>query len=498
MASLKRSVSLGNLDGPLKAARINIFDGEVESSQESDGAFSTRLASAVRTKTENEDGEGVESQAGTVTTVDGLADDAANDTFADNIVDESQTVQVEAVGEAPSVFDLIKDGQLASYVQGSLGKLSASNLGTLEKQLAEQHAAQANESEDISKLSINDQKRMRALKTALGDGKLDPTSYLMAEFRRLHKKGTPEGDVYATKKQAEAAQYRLQWAEQAYESFKKEKIHQKVWARVDTTKGQYKTLNRIIADDGGFECKAAVEGAITLAQQCTLMGAPWVKFNEQKNQMMFLELDFSYEETFKEAWGEFTKQHTDGKVAAKTAEAAAKGPEHQGEQSNGDNANEKVAAAEGPKPNAKTKAKAKAKQTSERGGTEAGTPSKAAKSDDKDNFLAVWRMGVKHKTEWLQVTSQMNHLKIQIESTKEWGWANNDGNKGEMLRLSKDVDEALSDFQRKFVTEDSNALKKKYSTSITATELKGMESKMPILKSLDVHCQLLVRRHSLS
>jgi hypothetical protein len=110
----------------------------------------------------------------------------------------------------------------------------------------------------------------------------------------------------------------------------------------------------------------------------------------------------------------------------------------------------------------------------------------------------VWRSGVKHKTEWLKVTSLMNHLKIQIESTQEWGWANNDGNKGEMLRLSKKVDEALSDFQMKFVTEDSNVLKKKYSASIISTELKGMESKMPILKKLDVHLQLLVRRHSLS
>jgi hypothetical protein len=100
--------------------------------------------------------------------------------------------------------------------------------------------------------------------------------------------------------------------------------------------------------------------------------------------------------------------------------------------------------------------------------------------------------------EWLKVTSRTNHLKIQIETTKEWNWAANDGNLGEMLRLQKNVELALSAFQKKFVTEESATIKKKYAMDVIVPELKGMESKMPILKRLDEHSQLLVRRHSLA
>ena len=64
----------------------------------------------------------------------------------------------------------------------------------------------------------------------------------------------------------------------------KEKTHHKELARVHTTKSQYKSLNNIITDDGGFDCKAAVAGGIMLAQQCTLMGAPWVTPVGPQNQ----------------------------------------------------------------------------------------------------------------------------------------------------------------------------------------------------------------------
>ena len=190
-------------------------------------------------------------------------------------------------------MQLVSESDIVEKVQGKVGsKLTEGNLkewdshfSKLAEGSADEKAARQNVFEGLSEY---EKRKYKALKAAHDSGKLEPTSYLMADFRKAHQRGTEAGDAYYAMSRDAAARHRAEWASLELDTFKHEKIYKKSWRRVDFTKGRYKTLGKVIHDDGGFEDRSAVEGGVTLAQQCSLMGAPWVKWNFQKRKIMLV------------------------------------------------------------------------------------------------------------------------------------------------------------------------------------------------------------------
>ena len=288
----------------------------------------------------------------------------------------------------------------------------------------------------------------------------------MQEFRAQHKKGTVDGELYARLNRNDAATFRAQWAAKQYEQFKREKLYTTSWSKVDFTKGRYRTLGAIVKDDGGWEDAAAVRGAVTLAQQCSLLGEPWTKYNFQKKRMMFLELDWSFEEAFKEAWSEATTHFGATETPRANAKHAATPP--------------------------RAKAKAKALEDD---------PDNDPKRDDDatsgaSKLTALIRNATKYKNEFLAITSKASLIEKQIETEQAWDWANNAQNGGQLTTLIAAASSALTLFQKRFLSENVGTLKKNVEKEVMIAELSDLLGKRATLDRLDDCVKSLVRKHA--
>ena len=91
----------------------------------------------------------------------------------------------------------------------------------------------------------------------------------------------------------DAEEFRNNWLQQKNDSFIERKVYKKGWARVEDTMGEFKPLSKIVIDEGGWDDREAVHGALTLAMKCLAMGQPWVMRNPQTGRLMFVHLKFS-------------------------------------------------------------------------------------------------------------------------------------------------------------------------------------------------------------
>ncbi len=67
---------------------------------------------------------------------------------------------------------------------------------------------------------------------------------------------------------------------------------------------------------GGWRSAEAQRGATNVAQQCLLLGHPWIIIHPQSQLTEFLYLSYSWREEFETAWTLFRDESNIGKDAA--------------------------------------------------------------------------------------------------------------------------------------------------------------------------------------
>ena len=132
-------------------------------------------------------------------------------------------------------------------------------------------------------------------------------------FRAALVKDPTKAKTYAGLSRFDAAQWRADWAKKELQTFRDEKIYKKSWRRVDTTRGDYLSASQLVTTDGGWSDPEAVAGAQCLIEKAIAMGDPWTRIHPQTKRLLFLKLNFSYQEEFEQCWSHFRTEISDGK-----------------------------------------------------------------------------------------------------------------------------------------------------------------------------------------
>ena len=70
----------------------------------------------------------------------------------------------------------------------------------------------------------------------------------------------------------------------------------------------------LLANEGGWDDDKAVQGSLRLAAQCVAMGGTWCMKHPQTRRMLFLELNFQWQEQMSTSWTTFKKLTTPDKL----------------------------------------------------------------------------------------------------------------------------------------------------------------------------------------
>ena len=99
------------------------------------------------------------------------------------------------------------------------------------------------------------------------------------------------------------------------------------------------------------------------------------------------------------------------------------------------------------------------------------------------------------KRHFLQCSSTAGEIASLIDSSEDWSWAKNSANQGLLVKSLQELKGGLSDFDRKFVTEDWQHLKKKFSPDHLKDQLEKFMSMKTKIDNLQAVSDQLVRRH---
>jgi hypothetical protein len=321
--------------------------------------------------------------------------------------------------------------------------LTMASLHELEQRLAHLSSMATQKPDVRETLGQSEKNKFDNFTAAIASGNIEPRTYLGSQFRNAHKAGTPEGDAYKCMKRDEAAAHRLAWAKSTFANWKEVKTQSKTWRRIDTTKGVYKTLAQLILDQGSDEL--AMIGILKLIKKCVAMGYPWVQKHPQTELVMYLLLQFQFQEDFEQSWTSF-KAESDSGVAEALTQIADPGVEAP------------IAAV----PKGKAKAKAKAK---------ASVSNSSVDKDEKSKFALTWANANKVKVLLSKVTSAAMEMSEQIGRSDDWLFARNAENKGLLDDKLKSLKDKLTGFHRTFMTEDGASVRRQFGEDYLTTNL---------------------------
>lgn len=329
-------------------------------------------------------------------------------------------------------------------------------------------------------LTTNEQKRLRGMEEALRLGTLDPRSSLGGAFRKAHQKGTTAGDEYAALSRDAAAAFRLKWVEAQHKVFKDERSHKKSWSRIDTTHGNYVTVSKLVADEGGWDDREGVQGCIRLMKRCLAMGEPWTRVHPQTGRLLFLKLEYSWREEFLESWSEFRREFSCGCVGAVAAPQPGEDKEA---------VQDAAAASSVQAPNSKCKKMPRAKDEQE----------KATPKDEGDGkFDKAWPDALKLRKALLSAKATAAEINNEIEHSDAWSWAKNTQNQGRLAASIESVTNSMSHFSRTFLTQEPAAVRRRHSKEYICAELASfLELEKPV-RDLATLVGQLQRRHALA
>ncbi len=332
--------------------------------------------------------------------------------------------------------------------------MTESNLAALEKQLNDDAEKMNFEVGDVgrAKLSPNDQKRLSALEDALKKGSVDPRSTMGGIFRS-ELANDKEGSIeYAKLNRQDAAQFRLQWLKQSYDTFQKEKVHTKAWRRVDATKGKYMSASQLVNDDGGWSDPAAVRGAYMLMLKCLAMGKPWTKRHPQTNRILYLKLSFEFEELFEESWTEYHRELKAGTIKDGGHARALKGA-----------------------PETKPADDDEDEDAAKKAGKKSTTPRKD-KPENVENtqFNQTWKQGIAVRKVLLNAITAAQEVNNQIDSSDSWDFARNPQNQGQLKSMMANLRSSMSNFHKAFMSEEPAVIRKAHTKEDIMVELRSL------------------------
>ena len=230
-------------------------------------------------------------------------------------------------------------------------------------------------------------------------------------------------------------------------------------------------------------------GGIALAHHCAMMGEPWIKYNFQKQKMMYLELSWEFAEEMKEAWSSFERyKNEDGepqrrKIDDQVGEAKRRKLDDGREETADEN-----------KLQAVDRKRDDEKKSSELEDKKKGDVEKKIDMPMNDALKAA----TKYKTTYLKCTTESTLILAQIAEDETWSWANNDQNKGKLLMLQNKVNKNHGILQRQFLTEEIGKLKTKVSREELLVSLKNLatsDGKQQNLLELASFLKTIKQRH---
>ena len=232
-------------------------------------------------------------------------------------------------------------------------------------------------------------------------------------------------------------------------------------------------------------------GGIALAHHCAMMGEPWIKYNFQKQKMMYLELSWEFAEEMKEAWSSFERyKNEDGEPQRRTIDdqvgEAKRRKLDDGIEETADEKKLKVQVADRKRDDEKKKSDLDEQKKTD-----------AEKKVDRPMIDAL-KAGTKYKATYLKCTTESTLILAQIAEDETWSWANNEQNKGKLLGLQDKVNKNHSILQRKFLTEEIGKLKTKVSREELLVSLKNLaacDQKQQDIEKLASFLKTIKQRH---
>ena len=384
------------------------------------------------------------------------------------------------------LMELLRDGEDG----GNMGKLESavgaelteSNLAALEAYLRNTNKI-VEHARPTAALSMapHDAKKLKLYEDASRSGGPAFRTSLYNEFLAEHKVGTPQGEQYRQcGSRREAGEFRKAWADAKLAEFKQSKVYTRKHSEVNTTTADYLNFGQLVIEQGGWSDRAAIQGSVRLVKRCLALGPPFVREHGQTGRMLFARLRYTWEEKFEEAWAELKEEFSTGAQADKD-NGGMGGDATTMTQSVGAGVEGKRAS-EGSDAN-------KTKQARTNKDTDAPT------KGEKAAMSKLLADATKLKRDFLSQTAMCVELLSQIRESKDWKWAKNEDNMGVLEAVAAKVREPLTDFHRRFLTEETAVIKRQFSSEMLSKELTEFLKLRPSLQALTLEMNRLVKRH---
>jgi hypothetical protein len=249
--------------------------------------------------------------------------------------------------------------------------------------------------------------------------------------------------------------FRLEWAKIEVEA-RIEIVKQKTTSHttVQGHKGIYKTLDRMIMDEGGFDNPLAVERSINYAMEATSRGFPYVEWNAWKKATEILVMDKIYDSTH--STDESIIRRESGDVAAGAVLDVATPAKN----------NERP----GKKPRLALAA------------TSAGGPAPEASPDDKKAKAMVQKEATELKSKYLSVTALHAITMRNIRSDSKYEWANNPVQTDRFDKVMNKLNEKINEhsFNVVFTGSDLPGVKAEFGDDLSTHFARFLDTKSAI------------------
>ena len=340
-------------------------------------------------------------------------------------------------GSCKGLEEITKKGEGEGSEQ--LGKDLLTAAMEIEEKLTQKHPEQKQLEQEQQKASPEEgssrdrskggyDKLETKLEDAISSGKMNMKTPLSQKFVALHKPGTPAGDAYQSlKTHVEREQFRIKWAQKAYQDCVASKVHEKTYQKVDRTKGTYLPLSMIVQSEGGKDDPESLSAAEKYCLKCVAMGGEWCSLNSMTERMEYLYLRRESMDEMKEAWSEYEKESMNFK----------RPPEKRRQKSTADEETPGAPPEEGQPPAKVPKVRTKLEEL----------VSKATKL--KANFHSC--------------IGAANALLSNISNDPSWTWARNPENSGVLQEHLKGMQKELSTFAASFLALDLKDVKAAHS-----------------------------------
>lgn len=307
-------------------------------------------------------------------------------------------------------------------------------------------------------------------------GQWNSKSYIGNLWRKEFPKGSPQAQHLTEMTPEQLDKFRKDWCKGHVEKLEMKKIQTTSWARVDKTKGKYRTLGNMVVEFGGWECEDAVKGALTVASKCTGLGPPWCKKHAQSELLEFLLLETEFEETFSTSWQMFKEEILSQEQPSIPNESGITG------------VNPKSSTSTAGEPSAAAKAKAVAAKAKGTIAVPKTSPPKQADNKSRLEVASMVKETSKVRRDYQSASAQYLDITSNMEEKQEWAWAKTSPMINKFKETWQHLALQVTDVGKEYIISDDIAdMRKKYTDARLMDELRRfMGMKETIQQILDI------------